>query len=546
MRILLAMALSAAFYFLAPSGWSQESGVVISFETGEPETNLDADQLRELGELGLSNDDLFGIAEIARDYQSLRDEGLGVELNIAGGDVPSLIVQPALRADQVSISADLLAVYGDQNSEGLSEEERTRLFESYRNGLMESLEGNGAFENAAQINPRRTGTEQTVDPLDPGLTPAERERLQAFCREYPDQCVEPEIEIEAPDLPQAGGFGETVASFFIGDTSTSVVSLVVKPEELKIFKVNLAPIMDWLRQVTEPSEALQACSVARGEFNRIVEKHKPVFEKLDTSWTKISGAVNAAKAFDEACLSGPDELPDYVTERLAVIKLGNDPLPHCTAFQISPSHFLTAKHCFHNQETGQPAWETLDGSLLYRFAEPGTAIEIEPVRKSQIPKTSAGVELRSFRDFIVLKSKTAIGSSTPPELPPAIIGNEVLIPGYFHFARTTNRGLTQSSWRDSIRSTKSIGGGYCRIFDVSARGGTGCLVHLCQAIPGFSGSPVLQSSAPNTYSVVGVNVRADGNRRYNCPTPFLIGDDRPIVDHGNLAALVSETLIDRD
>lgn len=531
------------------SAIAQEGEIIVSFDKEVAAPQLDEEQLERLSDLGLSSADVVGLAEIAREYQAERNEGLGVELDLDRGRFPDLRLRSDLMPGEISITPEFLNAYATESLARQSGQDREALLESVGGGLSDNLEGIGAFEAATLVVPRKTGTDQTVDPTDPGLTDEERERLEEFCRLNPDHCVQPESILSqvTPVTSQSGFLNMVSASVFGGPAAVSTsVSAPQRPEELNRFKVNLPPILAWLKSISAPPEDLRECADARSAFNEIVERNKQAFQKLDTSWTRISGAKQAARRFDKACLAGPEELPDYVAQRLAVVKVGDNPLPECTAFQISPTKFLTAKHCFHDQETGLPNWSALTDSLVFRYADPGKAIAIEPVKRKEIPRTKPGQELSSHSDFIVLNTVDPVEGGGQVSIAPAVLGNEVLIPGYFHFARTSSGSISQSSWRDSMRLTKSVGGGYCRVFDVSARDETGCLVHLCQAIPGFSGSPVLQSVPNGAFTLVGLHVRADGNRKRNCPTPFLIGNDRPIVDHGNLAVVISDARVGRE
>lgn len=198
------------------SAIAQEGEIIVSFDKEVAAPQLDEEQLERLSDLGLSSADVVGLAEIAREYQAERNEGLGVELDLDRGRFPDLRLRSDLMPGEISITPEFLNAYATESLARQSGQDREALLESVGGGLSDNLEGIGAFEAATLVVPRKTGTDQTVDPTDPGLTDEERERLEEFCRLNPDHCVQPESILSqvTPVTSQSGFLNMVSASVF--------------------------------------------------------------------------------------------------------------------------------------------------------------------------------------------------------------------------------------------------------------------------------------------------------------------------------------------
>src|SRR5262249_14955826 len=65
-----------------------------------------------------------------------------------------------------------------------------------------------------------------------------------------------------------------------------------------------------------------------------------------------------------------------------------------------------------------------------------------------------------------------------------------------------NGYLPEGSWRDAIAWTDTQS---CSVIKMSDRG---CILHMCQTTPGFSGGAVFRTNDPQALSIVGMHISA--------------------------------------
>jgi|GEM_PF-3595176 len=545
-RVMRSALLSGLCVLFLPWASGQESmpaPFIVEFDDAGATPVLDEAQASALADLNLSNDQLIRLAAAARSYQVDKEESLGVTLNLDNVRASQLELSSSLTEDQIAISQAYIEAFnrGDVGTSASGD------FEDRLSALQEELDNNlngfGAFSAAAIEYRRGAGQDQTVDPIDTGLDQAEKDKLIAFCNKYPDQCEGIQgisDTIAGIGTPMGGSTGARV--FGLNPPAPDEVEDLIPPA-LKRFIVNPAALFGWAASMDPPGNEVKACSESRSRFRSTVENNKNAFQSGGDKWKTIASALENALDFDTACLEGPTGMPPQIEQRIAVLKERGKEMPFCTAYQISDSEFLTAMHCFHDKDSGLPKRSRLKDTLVYLYSSPSTAIEIEPIPAISITRTNKKEEIASKSDYYVLTAADPIPGLQDVTYADAKIGEEAFVPGYFHFVDTSGSQRGHGTWKEHVRWTKSIGGNYCRIVDVSEEDDQGCLVHHCQAIPGFSGSPVLQLQSNGDYALVGVHAGADRARSRNCPTPFLLGGDTPFIEHGNFASIITKARI---
>lgn len=447
------------------------------------------------------------LLSVAAQYQIDRDEPLGIELALS--DNGRVTLQPAsgLNTDQIKISNELLEILESGEFESRIRIDGT-IPATEEEGIEEELEGSlsgeGAYAASNSLLKPRKGQEQTVDPVDTGIDIDGLDLVEAVCDTDPNLCA------DSVDVDE-------VSADFIRIRADEILQAVANTAQL--------------------NAADESCSDAQQVFRSEVEFDAASSGDF-TAWRNKPGAQAYAKDFDDACLDKSSSIRSEVLDRLAVLRMPNVETPFCTAFQIGPSTFLTARHCFQNSERGLRRKDRMSRALLFSFRDPTTPIEFKEIQNSEVPETKRlpNKEIRSVEDYIVLEAKISNPAIAPLNPTVPLIGAEVVIPGHFIFADRRNVSLGPDTWKSEIRISKHLAGGYCRIYDFAkSRDGGACLIHRCQVTPGFSGSPVLQFDSADTLRLVGVHVRGEGDLAHHCPARYAIGGINPVSRQGNIA-----------
>ena len=500
---------------LCPAAAAQEKdGVTLSFEPDAGAFSLSAiEDSTSPSDLSSAERDQIAIIgeEIAR-LQASSSEGLGLAASLGpNGDIR---VQPDFDLDpnDIRVTQDLL----------WSLRKRNLTYPNLRGPAGEDpslkaliTEKDGVFRSTLTGIEVNTNNFQTIDPGVLGVPKPVREKIRNWCTQYIDVCTGTTPRTMPGNLSSAGG----------GPSPYRVY-----PDLLNL--IAFGEIM--------PSAARTACSAARTEFNHYIEQRLNQFDGFG-DWQGGSANQEIAAQFDRSCLIKPEAIPPSILSRLAVLRLPGIERPFCTAYQIGPQTFLTARHCFHDRLSGIPVRDRREKAQLFLYRDPGTPIDFIDPTAAEIGTTNLARgslrEIPSQDDYLVLTTEIRFESIVPLELGEPVPGARLVVPGMFLFADPSNRMTDKTTWSQDIRATKDPDGGACKLIDMSVPpDGKQCLVHFCQALPGFSGSPVLQYNPDGSLGLIGVHVRAAGLESHHCPGKFFIGGDSPAVVGGNLAS----------
>ena len=422
-----------------------------------------------------------------------------------------LVPRADLRPNELAVSSEQLALI-------LANLETQRDFAdtpALRQEILESLTGTwdspDDVDFAGFIQRGRIGAEQTVDPIE---SPSQAQELEQLA---PLVCS---------DGNQPTSCNSETTSFSVSEFAQAV-------------KAN-----------TGAPDALSSCAEARTKFRQTIETDRNVIRGR-VGWRNQPDALNAASLFDSECLDDATLIDKEVLRNFAVIRMPHSIAPFCGAYRISPDQFLTAMHCFQKKD-GRIARDRLRDAQLFLFDQPTTAIGIRQDKLPAIEDRSRihGVrrQIPAIHDFIVLTTDNSSLPFRPVAIGPNRIGAEAILLGYFHYL--PNKIDSASNWVKAIRKTKKLGAGYCRLNDISVdlHGGA-CISHSCQAIGGFSGSPVLQRDTGGKLVLVGVHVAKAESLEHHCGKDFSIGKlarrppFQPIKDFSNIAAHISSELL---
>jgi hypothetical protein len=433
-------------------------------------------------------------------YQSERGEALGIEITNDFYKPFSLKARPDLGPREFAISpgifAELEETYGLSNDTGVLELE---------NDITRNFGGKGVHTTEVEkLWGKMDDVLQTIDPAPNSASPIKIATIESnLCPESNGHCSDGSVTYDVPLLTHS-----------IESNSASAA-------------------------------VLSECKSSRTAFRDLYRKSGPGIATTSPIW-------RAAAEFDTNCLATVAQ-QDPKLESFAVIKMASETDPYCGAFRIGPRQFATAMHCF--LKGGKIDKSKANHSSIYLFGSPASPIAFS-ISPSSIENFNRfyrnGVnKIPAFRDLVVLES-AVVDQRTDNDftdiVSEAVIGKRAILPGYFVYH--SERRSKPNYWPAGIRSTKVMGNDYCRIYDAAVVGsGAGCLIHRCQAIKGYSGSPLLQETADGKLALVGIHVTGAQNTGKHCPAEFKVdkvsggtGDD-PLTLHANIATLVSTELL---
>ena len=449
-------------------------------------------------------------------YQEQYGEVLGIEIVAKPNRAPTLIARPDLGPLKFSISKNSLMeleqVYGlSTNFDG----------PSLTASLAKELAGQGAHSKAVEdILPGSREILNTVNPLDGSVTFTDIEKLlENLCSTASGSCNIGNVVVDVTELPR----------LVTGKQSSSY-------EDQSDYK------------------DLSRCKASRDAFQKIYKT-----KKSRSNVVKI--AVNpkiwlAAAEYDSNCLEAVTN-PNSRLEHFAIIKQPTDTDPWCGAFRIGPRQFVSAMHCFLNNR-GKVDLEKSNQFSIYLLSKPDnpitfsiSAASIQNFKERYPNGVKDPSRLPAIRDFVVLDS-ALIDNRTDNDfrniVSKPVIGRNAYLPGYFHYH--SERRSKPNDWTAGLRFTKDSGSSYCRLYDVvELPEGPGCLIHRCQAIAGYSGSPLMQETSDGKLTLVGVHVRGAGNFGKHCPGVFSMdkgsggSGKTPITNFANIATMVSIKLL---
>lgn len=494
------------YFYLSSStsAYAQNGAIKATIRDGLP-LQLDVSSQQLLSETGIQRSQLEALAETINSYQSDRNESLGIQVGTDLNNTPILKSNPRASANEISITQSALIELTKKYELNTPQDNQ-----NLELSIERKLSGQGIHEKEVKNFSHSKGeTFQTVDPINGETSPEETQRINNICPDPNINCIINSVIIDSSGL---------------GDSVTAP-----PPDHIP---ANLAQCRDAMTKFRLLHLSLGSHS-APEEISKDAE-----------IWM-------AAEEFEEQCL----EKPTY-TDNVSVIKFtheGND--PYCSAFRIGPKQFVTAIHCF--LENGRLDLTKASDSSLYLLDKPDEGVAFDITQESidnfntrfngRVPNN----QVPAYRDFLILNTETFDDKSEAnfdSIIATPIIGQRVLLPGYFAFH--SERKTSPSNWIKGIRSTKTLEKNYCKLYDVSkSNSGAGCLIHRCQAIGGYSGSPILQEQNDGTLALVGIHVRGAGNYKKHCPGEFSINkiatgnSNEPITSFANIAVFAKKELL---
>lgn len=336
------------------------------------------------------------------------------------------------------------------------------------------------------------------------------------------------------------------------DTQKSVPpDWVPAPGQLPPLAAAEAERNGWKAGVTAPH-----CSSAQNMFEPSIEKDLQlghfVFKAPDQGtrarWIKV------ISDYDSACLTPVDPKSAAAVglplDRLAVV-LDEDGTPICMALHLGGDDFITARHCFFDQNGASIAKR--DRPLISMADVSAVLVKTTIQPNRPFPPTPS---YNAAKDLVILvadglpqavRNRRLAGS----DFAQSTVAEPALLIGYFPLANADQRlpaDLSTGSaapWNAGLRMTSDTEGAYCRVWDRSkSEGASGCLEHSCQSVGGFSGAPIFVKRN-GQWRVVGLNVAGattDEKTAASCGT-FAFGSNGLLNFTGSIAAVVSSTTV---
>lgn len=299
---------------------------------------------------------------------------------------------------------------------------------------------------------------------------------------------------------------------------------------------------DFFRRPTTIPVAASQCATARNAFFQKVE---PRFEKLlageSIDSASASALLTATRDFDNACLEkvqpGPADQSGLPLDRIAILldpQLG----AFCMGLYLGNGAILTAKHCRYSAITD-------NGPYV-----PRSQMRMSLADRSQMNLTvelgAASVEQAippAPRDWTILRvpALANVKGTSKLELAPPSLFREGRLVGFFQLAGAIETGsfTNRPNWTTALRATRDVGIRPCQILDfgkAAETDGTGCIIHSCQSLGGFSGAPLFARQTGGQWQLVGVHVAGSTPEAREPCGPFQISDIG--LSHGNMAARI--------
>ncbi|HCE4575637.1 hypothetical protein ACEWAS_05770 [Vibrio parahaemolyticus] len=482
-----------------------EDKIQVTFQDNVPQL-LDQNSKRLLVESGVPREKLDIIANSIQSYQLQRKESLGIQISTDFNRTPVFQSNSQIGGNVLSISPSTVAELADKY--GLSSPHDAQIIES---DIEKALFGFGFHSTEIERFRRLSETIfRTVNPLVRDVKQGDIKIINSLCPTDERICYVGKAVVNTEQLYVA----------------------VQSPDENAL------------------TDELNDCRTDQLLFDGL---HTGLGSHNSPQEVPVDAAIwEAGKQFDKSCLEKVQ-----VIEKLAVIKredYPNDPV--CGAYRVGPTQFVSALHCF--QTDGRIDQMKVMKSSIFMTDNPTRPVSFTIANETLLKfnreyRGRVKADMPAHRDLAILDTEVFddIGYERFENvIAEPIVGEKVVIPGYFSYHK--DRKTNPSAWVEGIRTTRSIGDGYCLIYDRSfSRSNTGCLIHRCQAIGGYSGSPVLQEQPDGTQALVGVHVRVGGDYNKHCPQGFEIqqtinpnnNSGKPLSLFGNIAVTTTENLL---
>jgi V8-like Glu-specific endopeptidase len=318
------------------------------------------------------------------------------------------------------------------------------------------------------------------------LTPFELPRL-VDPSELPDNTETVELASYLPDLNPTGRVvqGEEVPGLLPG---LSLNDLAIQPG---------------LGGALTDVAAIKSCSSVAYNYNNAYET---VLKQPSNQLAK-SELLEVGRQVDKFCFTPVTQPPPLELSTFGML-LNLVTGERCSAVIASTTTIVTARHCLFDDNTGTAKW----ADMVFRpWVDP---LNNYPVTKVRLP---TGVPNSIKSQFIAVNdaAEATLGKILPgtPIIcwqQPTAQGQPLGMFGFFNEAEVP----LGAAWTARVRVST---GGTC----VSERGGGSCFVHFCNAVHGFSGSPLFappDGSCPGGVRIVGIHLASSG-RNSECPTP---------------------------
>lgn len=515
LKIILIASVGLQMALISSKSFAQvptSSDTIVSLALDNELVGFDALSRKNINDLNIPQKDFQKILSGAQKFQTYRNEALGVELGLDNSDRIILKPRNDLKANQLAIdNGDLISIF--EKAKIQADINQNSTLETYILNELESSMGDFGANLSRYTNILGNRIQRTIKPISP---------------ELPVNTI-PVLE----SLNCSNG---------IGACSNSMTN------------INGRLIASVVRADSTDNTSYKSCADAQLKFRENVEKNPDVRSSWP-NWRGVSDALSSAIEFENECLTPLTNTTGSIGSNLAVLKMPNDPEPFCSGFRISSNKVITAMHCFIDENSGRKFKKKLKKAEVFLASDPTTPLSLPADIKDAIHErkynTVLARQVPAYQDFLVITiDDTNIKTFAFPELRigELTVGETVSIPGYFiyHSQSYTSPG----QWPKFVNSTKPIGFNYCRIYDIAEdNNGNGCLAHSCQALPGYSGSPILQTTTLGEVSLVGLHLRASKDYGHHCPANFAVAKEigldpsEPITKFSNLGVRLTEELL---
>lgn len=252
-------------------------------------------------------------------------------------------------------------------------------------------------------------------------------------------------------------------------------------------------------------ESIEACSSVAADFNRALEEAAVKQFDIEAQLRKVA----LGRKVDSTCFRSVPAPAPMEVEAFGLLEYPGGKL-NCAAVMTSSTTIVTARHCLYNDQTGGPQVIKWSFIRFRPWLDPGKRVPLQTVRIPETAPASSNDQFQAIYDVAEATLQEAIDGA------PRVCWAGVTSPGeplglFGHLPEAT--APIESEWPARLRISA---GGTC----VAQESSDTCFVHFCNAVPGFSGSPLFglrDSSCPDGVRVLGLHLAASGKSR-GCAT----------------------------